>query len=377
MLEIDLRQPGPIPLDACFTCAPGETLALVGPSGSGKTTILKAIAGLYRVANGRVRVGDECWFDSQGGVDLPARARKSGFVFQSYALFPHLTALENIMEALAAGVSAAARLSKANELLSAVNLAGLDNRLPHALSGGQQQRVALARALAREPDVLLLDEPFSAVDQATREKLYEELANLRRDLKMPVVLVTHSLPEATLLADRMCVLYHGRTLQTGTPEDVMNRPASIDVARLISMKNIFTARVAAHEPARLVTILDWNGLRLEARLQQAHAADTDVSWVIPSGSIVLHRKDRPSKGEWENPVSCRVVRHVVMGDNTLLALSPLHAPEQPLTLTISTHVAQRNGVWLGVIASVSLLANGIHVIESHGMLRGGSLLSDS
>jgi molybdate transport system ATP-binding protein len=366
MLEIDLRQPGPIPLDARFSCAPGETLALVGPSGSGKTTILKAIAGLYRVANGRVRIGDNCWFDSQGGVNLPARMRKNGFVFQSYALFPHLTALENIMEAMDADASTAMRQSKANELLSAVNLAGLDNRLPHALSGGQQQRVALARALAREPDVLLLDEPFSAVDQATREKLYEELANLRRNLKMPVVLVTHSLPEAMLLADRMCVLHHGRTLQTGTPEDVMNRPASIDVARLISMKNIFTARVASHETARFVTILDWHGLRLEASLQQAHAADTDVSWVIPSGSIVLHRKDRPSKGEWENPVACRVTRHVVMGDNTLLALSPLHAPDQPLTLTISTHVAQRNGVWLGVIASVSLLSNGIHVIESLG-----------
>ena len=126
-----------------------------------------------------------------------------------------------------------------------MHLTGLEGRKPHALSGGQQQRVAVARALARDPQVLLLDEPFSAVDRVTRQKLYRELAELRRSLALPIVLVTHDLDEAAMLADRMCMLHRGRTLQTGTPFEVMTRPADALVARLVDLRNVFEARVAA------------------------------------------------------------------------------------------------------------------------------------
>ena len=361
MLHVEIRQESPIALDASFACRNGETLALVGPSGSGKSTILKTIAGIYRPAGGRIRIDDETWFDSAAGIDVPARRRRAGLVFQSYALFPHLNVLSNVLEAVPPGPRHR-RIEHAREVLASVNLAGLEARRPAQLSGGQQQRVALARALAREPAVLLLDEPFSAVDQATRERLYEELANLRRQLEMPVVLVTHSLHEALLLGDQMCVLHHGVTLQAGTPQEVMTRPQSVEVARLVSLKNICKATVRAHDAAAKRTILDWNGLPLEAGLQAQHPVGAAVSWVIPAGAILLHRRDRPSHGERENPVPCQVRRCVAMGDMVQVTLEPIHARSEHLATTLSVHVAARNQVRVAEPAVVSLLASGIHLL---------------
>ena len=156
-LHVRLRQAGPIPLDAELSCGEGELLALVGPSGSGKTTILRTIAGLYRSHEGRITCGGAVWFDAADGTNVPPHRRPVGLVFQSYALFPHMTALRNVMAALGHR-PARERETKARELLALVHLHGFENRRPASLSGGEQQRVAVARALAREPAVLLLDE---------------------------------------------------------------------------------------------------------------------------------------------------------------------------------------------------------------------------
>ncbi len=227
-----LQQAGPIPLDVALSCRPGELLALIGPSGSGKTTVLRSIAGLYRPQTGRVAVGGETWLDTQTGVDLPPQARSVGLVFQDYALFPHLSALDNVRLAMLRHEEPA-RSRLAASLLARVHLEGLEARRPDQLSGGQRQRVALARALARDPKVLLLDEPFSAVDRMTREPLKEEIAALHRSLDIPMLLVTHDLEEAQALADRICVLHAGTTLQIGTPDEVRLRPKSALVARLM------------------------------------------------------------------------------------------------------------------------------------------------
>ncbi len=135
---------------------------------------------------------------------------------------------------------------------------------------------------------MLLDEPFSAVDRATRERLYQELAELRRDLAMPVILVTHDFDEALLLADRMCVLFHGKTLQVGVPHEVTTRPNSVQVARLVGLKNVFRAGVIEHIPDRNVTVIEWRKHRLEAHLQPEFPPGTQVAWVIPQGQMVLH-----------------------------------------------------------------------------------------
>jgi molybdate transport system ATP-binding protein len=233
-LAVSLRQEIPIPLDAEFSVGPGEVLALVGPSGSGKSTALRSIAGLYAPSSGRIVCNGSIWLDRKAGINVPARERRVGMVFQSYALFPHLTSIENVMEALG-DLHPGARRSQARGLLARVHLEGLEDRRPAELSGGQQQRVAVARALARRPRVLLLDEPFSAVDLVTRRRLRRELVELRRELPMPVILVTHDLDDVKRLADRICVLNRGRILQTGAVEAVMAGPASAEIAELLDL----------------------------------------------------------------------------------------------------------------------------------------------
>jgi molybdate transport system ATP-binding protein len=368
-LTVRLRQARPIPLDVELACAPGELLALVGPSGSGKSTTLRAIAGLYRVGDGLVRCGGRTWLDTGTGVDLPAYRRSVGLVFQSYALFPHMTALGNVVAAMGHR-PAAGRVARARGLLAQVRLAGLEDRRPAELSGGQQQRVAVARALAREPSALLLDEPFSAVDRSTRERLYRELVELRRGFSIPVVLVTHDLGEAALLADRMSLLHHGRTLQTATPHELTTRPVSAEVARLVGLRNLYTGRVVEHVPERGVTLLAWRDRVLEAAMAPGFGPGEPVAWAIPETDVLMHRRDRPSRGERENPVPAVVAELWRLGQNLTARLQADGNADEPLFLTIPVHVARRNGVEVGVTVTVSLLADAIHLMPAEG--RGGA-----
>jgi len=361
-LTVRLAQALPIPLDVAFACAPGELLALVGPSGSGKTTVLRCVAGLNRPASGAVRCAGETWFDAERHICMAAQERRTGLVFQSYALFPHMSALRNVMAAMRHHPRAE-RAGRAAELLDLVNMQGLGARPPGALSGGQCQRVALARALAREPVVLLLDEPFSAVDQMTRRRLHRELAQIRRSINIPVVLVTHDMEEARLLADHLSVLHRGVTLQSGTTRDVMQCPRSAEVARLVDHRNVFQARVSDHAPEGQCSWIEWAGLRLECRHRPEFEPGTLVDWLIPQSAIVLHRRDRPSRGEHENPVRGRVADVAVLGAEVLVTM---HVPgvELPLFFPVSEHVARRNRVAPGEPVAVSLLADGIHLMPA-------------
>jgi molybdate transport system ATP-binding protein len=228
-LSVRLHQERPIPLAVELAVAPGETLALVGPSGAGKSTILRAIAGLHRPDRGRIVCDGEAWLDRGRGIDLPARARRVGLVFQSYALFPHMTALGNVAEAMLYHARDE-REARAAALLERVHLEGLAHRLPSQLSGGQQQRVALARALARDPRVLLLDEPFSAVDQPTRRALHALLGEIRISTAVPLVFVSHDVEDAARSADRICFLRNGASLEQGRTRDILGDPES-EVAR--------------------------------------------------------------------------------------------------------------------------------------------------
>ncbi len=366
-LDARLKQPAPIPLDAALACRPGELLALVGPSGAGKTTILRAIAGVIRPREGRIACNGEVWFDAARNIDWPPQRRRAGLVFQDYALFPHLSALDNVMTALG-HVARAGREARARALLALVHLSGLEARKPDALSGGQRQRVALARALAREPAVLLLDEPFAAVDQVTRRKLQRELALLRRAIAAPTILVTHDLAEAAALADRMTVLHHGTSLQHGTPDEIANRPASPLVARLMDQPNVFTGTVAGRDAARNLLALRWGKIVLEAHDDGRFRPGESVAWMIPAAAIVMHRRERPSRGERENPVSGTVAELLFFGETASVSLrvgggaadggdsAPL------LAFSVSAHTARRNALAVGAEAAVSLLADAIHLM---------------
>jgi molybdate transport system ATP-binding protein len=352
---------------ADFDCAAGELLALVGPSGSGKTTILRTIAGLVRPSGGYIACHGETWFDSERAIMVAPQRRRAGLVFQDYALFPHLDALETVALAASGGTRAAQR-QRARDALARVNLAGLEGRKPHALSGGQQQRVALARALVREPKVLLLDEPFSAVDQATRERLKRELAQLRHSLDIPIILVTHDLDEALTLADRIAVLYRGATLQVGSVDDVNLRPATVTVARLLGQTNIFHGTLVApsgDQASGRIAIGD--GRELEVQATGGFARQARVAWMIAPEHVVLHRRGRPSQGERENPLAGMVTDITRLGEQTAVTVRLEGLDSGPvgggiLNFRLPTHAARRNELAPGADVVVSLLAEGIHLM---------------
>jgi molybdate transport system ATP-binding protein len=356
-LDLKAEQSGPIPLAAELRCEPGEILALVGPSGAGKSTLLRAAAGLVRPTHGRITCAGEVWFDSARKLWVPTRHRRVGFVFQNYALFPHLTALENVMEA-APGPD---REAAARHWLARVHLQGLEERRPHRMSGGQQQRVAMARALAGQPKVLLMDEPFSAVDRVTREKLYLELAALLRGLDIPMLLVTHDLDEAAMLASRMVVLAKGHTLQTGTPDEVMGAPRSVAVARLLGSRNILPGVVKAVDPDRGGLLLDWNGLEVAAMAGPGFAVGQRVTWVIAPGDVVFRRPGYPEDRPGHTYVSGHITALLRHGDLVRAVLEGGEATGGPLHFSTSRHLAERGGLAPGSEARLALPAERIRV----------------
>ena len=233
-LEVEIAQDGPIPLDLALCCREGELMVLTGPSGAGKSTVLRTIAGLYRPTTARIVCNGEVWLDTKRGINRPPHERRVGLVFQSYVLFPHMSARDNVTVAMG-NRSHDERRRAADVLLARVHLAGLESRKPASLSGGQQQRVALARALAREPQVLLLDEPLSAVDRRTRRLLLADVVDVRPTVRAPIILVTHELDGVTEFADTLVVLDCGRVLQQGAPRAVMEAPQTQRVRDLLDL----------------------------------------------------------------------------------------------------------------------------------------------
>jgi molybdate transport system ATP-binding protein len=215
---------------------------LFGPSGSGKTTALRCLAGLDRPQSGYIRFGDETWFDAKCGILVPPQRRQVGYLFQEYALFPHLTVERNIGYGVRS-IGHAERRTRIAEITDLLGLAGLEDRYPHQLSGGQQQRVALARALVCRPRLLLLDEPLSALDLPTREQLRRELRHWLTKLAVPGIVVTHDRVETLALGDHVVVMDHGCVRQSGPPQEVFSAPVDLAVARIVGVDNIESGKV--------------------------------------------------------------------------------------------------------------------------------------
>ncbi|MGZ3587391.1 MAG: ABC transporter ATP-binding protein [Candidatus Limnocylindrales bacterium] len=276
-----------------------ETVALVGPSGAGKTTVLRAIAGLRRPDRGRIALGGRGWFDAAAKVDLPPERRSVGLVFQEYALFPHMTVRANV----AFGGASDARV---RELLDRVRIAHLADERPGGLSGGERQRVAVARALARDPQVLLLDEPLAALDAHTRTMVRGELQDVLGALALPTLLVTHDFRDAAALADRIGVIVDGRLRQEGTAAELVAHPADAFVASFtggnllagrgdggleVALDAGGVVRAAEQASGRVgVAVYPWEvGIALQAPADGLNGLAGAVHGVAPEGNRVRLR----------------------------------------------------------------------------------------
>jgi len=313
---------GDFALDVAWSAGEGVAV-LFGPSGAGKTVTLQCLAGLLRPDSGRIVVGGRVVFDAAAGVDLPPQARRVGYVFQGYALFPHLSVQDNVAFGLRHRPRAE-RQRRAEEVIERLGLGGLEHRRPRQLSGGQRQRVALARALATDPALLLLDEPLSALDEPTRRALRDELRDLLATWGTPTVLVTHDFPEAYRLADRIVVYEQGRVIQDAPRSELLWRPASEAVARIMGIRNILHGTVLKSASDRIQ--LEWRGHTLEAVNWPAHAylppPGAPIAFFIRPEYVRLIRKDRgaPDPGHHVNVMSGVIVADADFGTTWLLRI---------------------------------------------------------
>ncbi len=375
-LHVRVKQQTPMPLEGSFACEPGQLLALVGPSGAGKTSMLRALAGLIEPTQGRISVGDEVWFDSDAAIHRPPRQRHVGLVFQDYALMPHLSALDNVALSLL-HLPPRERRARAHEWLDHVRLSAEQRvRKPAALSGGQQQRVAVARALAREPRLLLLDEPFSAVDQMSRQGLYDLLADLRRDLCIPIILVTHDLTEARQLADSLVVMDDGKILQQGPPAQIYRSPRNARVADLVGVQNRFHGRwlgaQSEADRAQGTGWLEWlpregvgQGLRLRVRDKGRLSKGQLVTWVIQGDG--LHIVDDLTAHTSEDTPGCITLRTTVtalrnLGETSLATVAVDGLEGVSIRLILSGPSRQR--LVLGGAPIVRLDCDWVHVMPT-------------
>ncbi|MDZ4098450.1 MAG: ABC transporter ATP-binding protein [Methylophilaceae bacterium] len=360
-LSLRVQQSTPFALDAEFDCAAGELMALFGPSGSGKSTLLRMVAGLAKLQSGQIHSGKALWAGQH--VHLSPQQRRVGYVPQNYGLFPHMDALNNVESSLH-HLPKAERTRVAHEWLERMHLNGLANRKPAALSGGQQQRVALARALAVNPTVLLLDEPFSAVDANTREKLYAEIVELRSQLNMPILLVTHDLHEALILADKITLLSHGKTLQSGTPQSVMKAPITPTAASLLGLRNIFESQVVQYDEAEKVSILQFGQHQIEVKQTNQLAEGSKVRWLISDAGIRFRAISRQDITAHSNRIPVTVLSQITLGDQVRLLLK-VSGVEATIQVNIPLRLAQELALQVGVTVDVLLRAEDIHIFADH------------
>jgi molybdate transport system ATP-binding protein len=321
--ELDHRV-GDVKLQIRFDVEPGRCLALAGPSGAGKTTVLRLLAGTIRPDEGRITHRDEVWVDTTQGVCWAPERRRCGYVFQDYALFPHLSAWRNVAYGLR-WMPARERRAVALDLLSRFGLADRADARPATLSGGERQRVALARALAPHPKVLLLDEPLSALDTRTRAAAGRELASTLRSLEIPVVLVTHEFGEAALLGDQIGVIDDGTVIQRGPPEEVAAKPASPFVADFAGAV-VLTGTARTPDGELTVVDLDGGGVASTTDRGAGRVALSVYPWEItigPPGTA-------PDEST-QNRLSGRITSITAVGNRVRLGL----AAGQPLIAEVT------------------------------------------
>jgi iron(III) transport system ATP-binding protein len=317
--------------DVSFQVAEGELFTLLGPSGCGKSTTLMSIAGFQTPEAGRIAVGGDVFYDAAKRVNVAAERRNLGIVFQSYAVWPHMTVFDNLAFPLKVRKTKRAAIrSRVLEVLELVEMAQYAERYPHQLSGGQQQRVALARALVYSPSVLLLDEPFSNLDAKLRERARAWVKELQHRLGLTTMFVTHDQDEALSMSDRVAVMNLGEVQQIGTPEEIYNRPVNRFVAEFVGRVNLISGTVAAYEGGRVALELA-DGRKLWVDAARASAPKDTLTLVVRPEALQVEAAEG-STLNGSNTVDANVHSVAFLGDHyqyeldagalTLIAQSP-------------------------------------------------------
>ncbi|MBT9169859.1 MAG: Sulfate/thiosulfate import ATP-binding protein CysA [Actinobacteria bacterium] len=347
-----------------------EILVLFGPSGAGKSTILQCVAGLLTPDEGLIAIDGEKVFAATAGRmerNVPVHRRRIGYVFQNYALFPHLTVWQNIVYGVRRHPQ---RREMVEDMIIRMRLGGLEKRYSHQLSGGQQQRVALARALVIQPRVLLLDEPFAALDTMVREKLQQDLLHMQGQLGLSTLYVTHDVKDAFTLGDRLAIINKGKIEQIGSKEDVFDHPTSIAAARFTGTRNIFRGEVMGRDENGVVIL--WRGFKLWSSCAAA-GTGSKVEFCIRPEEIMIMRDDRPPKEELaQNLLSGKIVRQIAKGPSISLFLKIEEsdgtsgeaklARDYDLEMALPRHVYRKLDLRIGKRVTVSLKRSALYVI---------------
>lgn len=333
-------------IDGCYSTA------LFGPSGCGKTTILRCIAGLELPESGSILWDSETWFESRQRAFMRPQQRQIGFLFQDYALFPFKTVIENITYGVPKSMH-----GRAAELLEKFRVAGLEKRLPGQLSGGQQQRIALARAVIRNPRLLLLDEPLSALDLPTRTQLRLELRQLLKNFSVPAIIVTHDPLEAVALADQVVVLDKGRILQKGKVEEVFNHPDNLSVARIVGVETVVLGRVLDKQDG-MITV-NVGDVTLYA---VAPKAETPEAYLCIRAEDVTVQSGDASNSSVRNRLKGRITALLPEGSVLRVIIDCGFS----LTALITKQAQEDLQLAEGDLVTALIKASAIHVIDRHG-----------
>jgi molybdate transport system ATP-binding protein len=355
-LQIEKRLPG-FQLQAEFCCDAG-IIVLFGPSGAGKSLTLQCLAGTVRVDQGRIIVDGQTLYDGARKIVVPPQSRQIGYVPQSYALFPHMSVEENIAFGLRRLDRPEAGKTVAG-LVEMLHLSGLEKRRPHELSGGQQQRVSLARALAIKPRLLLLDEPFSALDAAIRDTLKKDLLQVQRLLGVGILLITHNVADTYALANNVAIYAQGRVLQVGPPDEVFRHPASAEVAQVTGVRNILAGRTV--EVTQEECCIEVNTVRLRTTTPFAAVGEPVLLSIRPADARLLVHEDAVYSDD--EVVPCTIRAFTPRGPLYAVEVTLGSDTEQVLHTLVPVWWWQRHRLAIGSECRLAVARESINVMQ--------------
>lgn len=321
----------------------GESIVLLGQSGCGKTSAMRCVAGLERPTRGRITIGSQTVFDSTAGINMPPNKRNVGMVFQSYAIWPHMTVFENVAYSLVTRKTPKSEIQKrVKAVLETVGLSAVAERGASLLSGGQMQRVALARSLVMEPGALLLDEPLSNLDARLRDRLRVELRELQLRLGLTCIYVTHDQSEAFALADRVAIMQGGRIVQFDTPQNIYSNPRTSKIADFLGVSNVFPCEVTKETPTHFIAQLAGYGITIHSG-QAPSTRDNALSLCVRPESFVVEPASEQSDTSLPNHWLGNIVVTSFQGGHVQYAIQLDNGPELHAVQTTFNRVILKNG----------------------------------